>query len=1143
MQCAMIPRDEMTRLEARRPIPKSRIRNDGCARAVFFMTGLMVALMSTVSSHAADSPEGIEFFEKKIRPILADNCYTCHSLNTKKLRGGLLLDSREGLRKGGTSGAAIEPGDPDKSLLIKAVRYTDEKLQMPPKGKKLAAEKIADLEAWVKMGAPDPRESKVPLGNVTAIAEKAKTHWAFQPIKEPALPDIKNKRWAQTPVDNFILAKLEERKMKPSAEADKRTLIRRAYFDLIGHPPTPEQVAEFIADKSPNAFARVVDQLLASPQYGERWGRHWLDVARYADTKGYVFEEERKYQYSYTYRDYVIRSFNEDLPFDQFLKQQVAADLLPSSEDKRSLAALGYLTLGRRFINNIHDIIDDRIDVVCRGMMGLTVACARCHDHKYDPIPTKDYYSLYGIFASSQEPDPEPLLGTKPDAKIYDEYVAERDKKLEERRKFKTEKEDATAADLRAKSGEYLAAAYEAQALKDGAKVDALARKHKLDGGVLQRWISALDGWKKNSNAVFTAWFAFSEINEKEFAEKSAALAKSITANDDPARKINPMVAKAFEGDAPTNMNQVAERYGKVFVEIDKRWMKEAASTNAIKALPEPDAEAVRQILYAADAPANLPRDQFDRLFDVPTSQKIRALQRGLDELDATHPGAPPRAMAMVDKDKPYNVQVFIRGSTDNRGPEVPRQFPEVLAGATRKPFSKGSGRLEMAEAITSTNNPLTARVLVNRVWMHHFGAGLVSTASDFGLRADPPTHPQLLDYLAARFMADGWSLKKLHRTMMLSATYQQRSEDNPENSKLDPGNQLVWRMNRQRLEFEAMRDTLLSLAGRLDMKAGGHAVDVVGEPFSTRRSIYGFIDRQNLPALFRTFDLASPDSTSPRRFYTTVPQQALFFMNSPFVIEQARKLTERPELKDIKSEEAKVRGMYELVFQRTPTKGELAFAHQFLAAPQPEKFVPMTNWVFGYGMYDVRTNRVTRFNKLPFYDGRAFQGGPTLPDPKLGWVVVSGTGGHPGNDQRHAAVRRWLAPRDGTVAIKGTLEHPVAMGDGVRGRIVSSRSGELGKWEVHNNKKETNLEKVEVKAGDEIDFVTDMRQTIEHDSFTWSPTIRYLADGQSTAGARMEWSALNDFADAAKGMREPLDVWQKYAQVLLLTNEMVFVD
>ncbi len=1087
---------------------------------------------------AADSP-GVEFFESKIRPILVDDCYKCHSAQSEKVKGGLLLDTRDGLLKGGDTGPAIVPGDAEKSLLIKAVRYTDDKLQMPPKEKKLSPEKIAALEEWVKMGAPDPRTNQTVAAKIDTIAEKARTHWAYQPVTEPPVPAVKNKRFIQTPLDNFVLAKLEAANLKPSPPADKRTLIRRATFDLTGLPPTPGEVAAFIADKSPDAFASVVERLLSSPQYGERWGRHWLDVARYADTKGYVFEEDRHYPYSYTYRDYVIRAFNEDLPYDTFIKEQIAADLMPLGDDKRPLAALGYLTLGRRFVNNIHDIVDDRIDVVCRGMMGMTVACARCHDHKYDPIPTKDYYSLYGVFASSEEPANKPLLGITPSGKVYEEYKTEHEKRENERNKFRHDKEEEMAATLRHQAGEYLFAAYESQ---HGKSDDEATSKHKLDHGVMKRWKMGLENWTKSTNAMFIPWVAFAKLSATNFTDAAKELSAKFTANKEGT--VNPLVAHAFEGTPPGSMNEVADRYGKLFIEIDKEWQKSQETPNAPARLPDDAHEMLRQVLYAKEAPANVPRNEFDRLYDVPTAQKLRALQRSIDELDATHPGAPPRAEALVDKPHPYNVHVFVRGNSDNQGPEAPREFLQVLAGPNRKPFTHGSGRLELAEAIASRDNPLTARVLVNRVWLHHFGAPLVATPSDFGLRSDPPTNPQLLDYLAARFMADGWSIKKLHRLIMLSGAYQQGSEDKAAYAKIDPNNTLLWRMNRQRLEFEALRDTLLDVSGRLDLTVGGHAVDITTQPFTARRTVYGYIDRQNLPNLFRAFDFASPDTSSPRRFYTTVPQQALFLLNSPFVVEQAKSLIERPDVKAAAVEDKRVKLLYQLAFQRDPSREELQLARQFLehqvAAPAP---VGITNWIFGFGEFDETTKRLKSFEKLPYYDGRAFQGGPALPDPKLGWVVVSGTGGHPGNDQQHAAIRRWIAPRDGTISINGTLGHPTDKGNGVRGRIVSSQLGELGKWTVHNRREESRREHVAVKQGDRIDFVTDCNGEVSHDSFTWSPTIRFEANAATKPGERMEWNAANDFADAARAMHPALDAWQKYAQVLLLANELVFVD
>jgi hypothetical protein len=718
------------------------------------------ALSAEPPKPTAPDPQAVEFFEKRVRPILAEKCQSCHG--PEKQKAGLRLDSRTALLKGSENGPVVVPGDPEKSRLIEAVRY-DSETKMPPKDK-LPAEVVEALTAWVKMGAPWPDNSK-PISVSETIAEAREKHWAFRPVKKVDPPNVKNTAWVKTPVDAFVLARLEEKNLSPSKPADRRTLIRRTTFDLLGLPPTPDEIAAFEADKAPVAYEKVVDRLLASPHYGERWGRHWLDVARYADTKGYVFTEERRYPYSYTYRDYVIRAFNEDLPYDQFIQQQLAADQLPMGEDKRPLAALGFLTLGRRFLNNTHDIIDDRIDVTMRGLQGLTVACARCHDHKFDPIPTKDYYSLYGVFASSVEPKDLPLIGEREQTPEGEAFEKELKKRMEAVEKFREEHRDELAA-----------------------------RNRKF-------------------------------------------------------------------------------------------------------------------------------RDELVKL------------QKEVDHWNATAPGSPPRAMILEDVAKPGKPHVLLRGNPNNPGPEVPRQFPEVLAGEKRKPFEKGSGRLELAHAIAAKDNPLTARVLANRVWMHHFGAGLVRTPSDFGTRGEPPTHPELLDYLAETFMEDGWSIKKLHRAILLSSAYQQGSEDNARGVALDPENRLLWKMNRQRLEFEPLRDAFLTVAGRLDTKAGGRAVDLTTAPFSTRRSVYGFIDRQNLPGLFRTFDLASPDATTAQRHTTTVPQQALFLMNSPFIIEQAKHFAARADVVALKKDEERIDRMHRLAYGRPAEADEIALGLKFLAS------------------------------------------------------------------------------------------------------------------------------------------------------------------------------------------------------------------
>jgi mono/diheme cytochrome c family protein len=1100
---------------------------------------------------ASPAPDvaGADYFEKHIRPVLVEHCYECHSAQAEKLKGGLRLDTRAGLLKGGDSGPAILPGDPDKSLLLRAVRHLDENLKMPAKGPKLSEAQIEDLAAWIKLGAPDPRVELADDGTDKAKTSRsaAASHWAFQRVVEPPAPKVKNRRLVATPVDNFILARLEQKGLTFSLRADRRTLIRRATYDLTGLPPTIEEVEAFAADPSPDAFGHLVDRLLDSTAYGERWGRYWLDIARYADTKGYVFEEERRYAFSYTYRDWVIRALNEDLPYDQFLIQQIAADLLALGEDKRPMAALGFLTLGRRFLNSQPDIIDDRIDVVMRGTMGLTVGCARCHDHKFDPIPTKDYYSLYGVFASTHEPSDKPLLGTAALPKEYDDYVAEREKREKELSDFKSASEQQVLTKVRGQVGQYLLVVQDAERQGED-KREGVVRERKLQPSLVRQYKIAMKDWRKDPSPIFGPWFAFAELRGTNFAEAAAALCSAFPSWT-PSNRVNDAVLAVFQTNRPpASLKEAAERYDELFAGVDREWRESQTNSPGIKALPNPAREALREILYRPGTPIMaLESDELRRFTDTPTQQKQRALKRKVDEVDATHPGAPPRAMALLDNSSPTEPVVFKRGNANNPGDKVPRQFLEVIAGPQREPFHQGSGRLEMASAIASRDNPLTARVFVNRVWGYHFGAPFVRTPSDFGVRSDPPTHPELLDFLAARFMAQGWSIKKLHRLIMLSNAYQQSSEDNLKAEKIDPANQLIWRMNRRRLDFEATRDTLLAVGGRLDRSLGGRSVDLTTEPFTSRRTVYGFVERQNLPGLFRTFDFASPDTTSPQRFSTTVPQQALFLMNSPFVVQQARGLIARPEIAEVQQPAERIRRLYELAFQREPDAAELGLARSFLESQAEPAEAEPPAWSYGYGKFDESLRRVSEFTSLPHWTGYAWQGGTNLPDPQLGWVILNAEGGHVGNDQNHAAIRRWRAPRDTVVDITGEVNHPSDKGDGVRVRIVSSEQGVLGEWAARHGSVPVHLERVTVKRGETLDFVADCRQTVEFDSFHWAPVLREVAaSGRSgsASGAFAEWNARADFRGPVKpAEKRALSAWEKYAQVLLLANEMAFVD
>ena len=1095
----------------------------------------VVALASPQLSARAEEkldPAQVEFFENKIRPVLAESCYNCHSQKSEKVKGGLFLDTKDGLLKGGDNGPAIVPGDPDKSLLIKAVRYSDPNLQMPPKDKKLSSEQIADLEAWVKMGAPDPRTA---VNQTLAVREgQKKNHWAFQPIKRPAVPEVSKPNWTRNPIDNFVFAKLDENGMKPSARADKRTLIRRATFDLIGLPPTHEEVEAFLADDSERALEVVVDRLLASPQYGERWARHWLDVARYADTKGYVFEEERRYPYSYTYRDYVIRAFNEDLPYNRFIIEQLAADLLPLGEDKRPLAAMGFLTLGRRFLNNQPDIIDDRIDVVTRGFMGLTVQCARCHDHKYDPIPTKDYYSLYGVFASSSEPSEKPLLGAKSLPQQYPAYQEERKKRVDEMDTFRAEKFAEVLADVRSKTGDYLLAALDAEKLDDKGKLDTFARERKLHPIGVRRWMNHFEAQrKKEHDPVFAPLFAFAALTN--FTGEAKAVAEHYATND-AANPVNPIVAKAFEGAPDKELKDVTAKYKMIFEQVEKSWTE--AQKDKKGKLENADEEALRQVLYAESSPARIPDGEIPRLFDVPAAQKSRALQRKVEELDAVHPGSPPRGMTLQENSTPHKPRIFVRGSQFNLGDEVPRQFLAIASGPDRKPFEKGGGRLELAESIASKDNPFTSRVLVNRVWINHFGAGLVTTPSDFGVRSDAPSHPELLDYLAAWFMENGWSLKKLHKLILLSNTYQQASNENAAYAEKDPTNRLLSRMNRRRLEFEPFRDSVLQVTGRLDLKQGGQPVEITTRPFTHRRTVYSFIERQNLPGIFRTFDFASPDATSPQRFNTTVPQQALFMINSPFLAEQTRSLAKASEAAG-STPAQKIERLYEAALQRSPLPEEVTLAQQFVEEqakiPPPEP--PVEVWKYGYGELDASFILIS-FKPLPHFNGKAWQGGDKLPDDKLGWLMLNNSGGHPGEGLKNSIIRRWTAPQDCTVTISGTLEHNTEAGDGVRGLILSSRTGLLQLTPVYNSKREMSVPRVEVKKGETIDFIVDSNVTLDSDSFNWSPNVKTTGG----SGKALAWNAKQDFAGPAEPF-VPFNAWEKYAQVLLMSNEFAFVD
>jgi mono/diheme cytochrome c family protein len=899
---------------------------------------------------AADPRE--QFFEAQIRPILVEHCQKCHGAS--KQQADLRLDSREGALKGGEHGPSLVPGDAEKSLLISAVRRTGD-FEMPP-DKPLSEAQIQALTTWVQQGAVWPGKTPVIITPTSpeGFQRARREHWAFRPVLQPVRPVVKNPAWISTPIDAFILAKLDSQGLTPSAPADKRTWLRRLTFDLIGLPPTYAEVQAFEEDTSTEACSRVVDRLLASPHYGERWGRHWLDVARYSDTKGYVFFEDGTFPWAWTYRDYVIESFNNDVPYDRFLMEQLAADRLQLGDQRRALRGLGFLTLGGRFMNNSHDIIDDRIDVVTRGLQGLTVTCARCHDHKFDPLPTADYYSLYGVFASSNEPIIPPLYDPAPDTDEYRKFDAELRTRETKLREFVQTKQGEVVQGTKTRVAEYMLAA---QATRDQPKTDdfmLIADGGDLNPKMLRRWQIYLEESAKSQHRVLAVWNACCQLPAADFAAQAAAAIAKLAAEADPARQVNPLVLRAFVEKPPQKLSDVAERYAELLQGVEKEWQTVVQqATTGIQTPPtsmtDPDKEDLRQVFYASHAPTTIPASaigDLDLLPDRASQGTLRELRKQVESFRAAGPAAPPRAMALEDAAVSYQPRIFKRGSPNNQGEAVPRRYLQIISGDQREPFREVSGRLELARAIVSRENPLTARVMVNRIWLHHFGVGLVRTPSDFGMRSDPPSHPELLDALAWWFMDHGWSVKDLHRQIVLSSTYQQASIDRPDCQAVDPENRWLWKMNRQRLDLESLRDALLAVSGRLDQTVGGPSINILAAPAVPRRTIYASIDRLALPSVFRTFDFPSPDTTAPQRDNTTVAPQALFLMNHPFPLESAQHLSTRAEIKTASDFMARVTRIYELVLARPPTASERQFAEEFFRGPdQMVKQSPET-WV-----------------------------------------------------------------------------------------------------------------------------------------------------------------------------------------------------
>lgn len=769
--------------------------------------------------------------------------------------------------------------------------------------------------------------------------EKAATHWAFQPIQPQSIPTTQAPARVQSPIDAFLLAKLESKGLTFAPPANRQTLLRRVHYALTGLPPTFEDIAAFERDTHPQALERVVDRLLASPRYGERWARHWLDVARYADTKDLVllYGRDAIRPYAYTYRDYVVRALNEDLPYDQFVRDQLAADQVQPALPTWRLGALGFLTLGRLFDNNPHDQIDDQIDTVSRGLLGLTVACARCHDHKYDAIKMSDYYGLYGVFASSERPYMPPLIEDPASVRgglQFEETLAKARKELEDH----IDAEFAKLTDmLRLRIGDYLVRAVTTQPdLWETAQFGLSLTHEDFRPTLMLRTRRFLEQHAKVDDRVFGPLAAILALPESAFSTDGTSLQIRETLSNPTRVSWNPVMLTALKSASLTNRASVAGVYGATLRAVYEESKKPAAGSAGLN-------EAQRELLKVVtgeDGPLWFPRRDTPDHMSRPDKDRYGGLVLALDKL-AAHATNPPPARAMVVSDLPipYSPRIFQRGNPSRPGETVPRGFLRVLNGGKEQPFRNGSGRLELAEAIVDPRNPLTARVFVNRVWMHYFGEPLASSTADFGARSEPPSHPELLDWLAGEFVRSGWSIKSLHRTLVLSSAFAQGSSADPASaaSKLDPDNRLLWHYPRRRIELEAMRDTLLFVSGRLDATLGGRPVDVAGDPLNQRRTLYGLVDRQNLPGLFRAFDFAVPDQCAERRPRTTVPQQALFALNSPFVQEQSRALVELPAVKCETDPARRAEALIRQVLGRAARTDEVQKAVRFIEAAQAQ--------------------------------------------------------------------------------------------------------------------------------------------------------------------------------------------------------------
>jgi cytochrome c553 len=911
--------------------------------------GLAVLISATLwAARAPQTPaqpasRDAEFFEAQIHPVLANSCYDCHTDDEK---GGLRLDSRERMLKGGEHGPAIVPGDPDASLLIKAVRHESGVEKMPRRAPKLADAQIAALAEWIKAGAPWPAptsaSAKTPEKTITA---EQRAFWSFQPLQRMTAPEAKGQGWAKSDIDRFILARLEKEGLTPVGRADKLSLIRRATLDLTGLPPTFEEIEAFEKDTSPDAFATVVDRLLASPQHGEAWGRMWLDVARYGEDDPRSLDPQGRgyalYPNAYLYRDWVVKAFNDDLPYDQFVRAQIAGDLLDESTRARMLPALGLLGLGPWYYDNgaveitRADERHDRVDVVTRGFLGLTVGCARCHDHKYDPILAKDYYALAGVFLNSEYFEyPLAPKSAVDDYKAQEKTLEKKEKLLQD---FLDTESRQLAETLAFSASKYMQSAWKVtgEPKKDMARV---TNEDKLDHELFDRWIRFLakppkfypylKDWQamikeggsatqaKKLSDQFQLLLVDVMFEKKEVDEENEIIqAKALpgTKKKKPANLPNEFITNDdFCPGCGLELKSLSTEKMQLWTDVFRRDLADGFEP-AVAEYIKPGLLVFR-------------RWGLERFLSADRRQHVEDLRADIKNAKKDMPPKYAYVHGVRDAENPENLKLAMRGNPMKLGDEIPRRFLTVLSESDPAFFGKGSGRLELADIIAK--HPLSTRVIVNRIWKGHFGTGIVDSPSNFGSNGERPTHPELLEYLATTFLENGMSIKKLHRAIMLSAVYQLSPENVAANTEKDGGNRLYWRANRRRMTAEQIRDSMLFVSGALDSKIGGPSSELT--PAFARRTIYGKVSRYKLDQFLQLFDFPAATISAEQRFSTSVPLQRLFFMNSDFTQQQgellARRVMTEPDT------QARIRKAYQLIFGRFPTDAELAAGMAYLA-------------------------------------------------------------------------------------------------------------------------------------------------------------------------------------------------------------------